>query len=72
MKKKLSATVSVRDIFGTGHWQGSTIGDGFKSSFKFQREPRVLTLTLSYKINNYKIEKTAPEDQPAPTMDEGF
>jgi hypothetical protein len=28
-----------------------------------QREPRVLMLTLSYKINNYKMDKQAPADQ---------
>jgi outer membrane receptor protein involved in Fe transport len=64
-KKKLSATLSVRDIFGTGKFEGSSFGDNFKSSFKMQREPRVVMLTLSYKINNYKIDKQAPSDQPS-------
>lgn len=63
MKKKLSATLSVRDLFGTGKFEGTSAGDNFKSSFKMQREPRVFMLTLSYKINNYKMEKQAPSDQ---------
>ncbi len=72
MKKKLSATLSVRDLLGTGKFEGTSYGDGFKSSFKFQREPRVFMLTLSYKINNYKMDKQAPQEQSAPAMDEGF
>jgi len=28
-----------------------------------QREPRVVMLTLSYKINNYKMDKQAPSEQ---------
>ncbi|MFA5327512.1 MAG: TonB-dependent receptor [Prolixibacteraceae bacterium] len=72
MKKKLSATLSVRDLLGTGKFEGTSYGDGFKSSFKFQREPRVFMLTLSYKINNYKMDKQAPPEQNAPSMDEGF
>ncbi|MFY9151797.1 MAG: TonB-dependent receptor [Prolixibacteraceae bacterium] len=63
MKKKLSATLSVRDLFGTGKFQGTSAGDNFKSTFKMQREPRVFMLTLSYKINNYKMDKQAPSDQ---------
>jgi outer membrane receptor protein involved in Fe transport len=70
MKKKLSATVSVRDIFGTGRWQGSSYGQGFKSNFRFQREPRVVMLTLSYKINNFKMDKTPSDDQASPSMED--
>jgi outer membrane receptor protein involved in Fe transport len=63
MKKKLSATLSVRDLFGTMKMGGTSAGDGFKSTFKMQREPRVLMLTLSYKINNYKMDRQAPTEQ---------
>ena len=65
MKKKLSATLSVRDVLGTMRMEGTSFGDGFKSTFKMTREPRVLMLTLSYKINNYKIDKQAPSEQPS-------
>jgi outer membrane receptor protein involved in Fe transport len=65
MKKKLSATLSVRDVLGTMRMEGTSFGDGFKSTFKMSREPRVLMLTLSYKINNYKIDKQAPSEQPS-------
>ena len=63
MKKKLSATLSVRDILGTGKFEGTSFGDDFKSTFKMQREPRVVMLTLSYKINNYKMDRQAPSEQ---------
>ena len=58
MKKKLTATLSIRDLFGTAKYQGTSTGPNFTSSYKFQREPRIFMLTLSYKINNYKMDKT--------------
>ena len=63
MKKKLSATLSVRDVLGTAKFEGTSFGDDFKSTFKMQREPRVLMLTLSYKINNYKMDREAPGEE---------
>lgn len=63
MKKKLSATLSVRDVLGTARFEGTSFGDNFKSTFRMQREPRVLMLTLSYKINNYKMDKQTPSEQ---------
>jgi len=64
LKKKLSATVSLQDVFGTGKYQGTTIGTNFKNSYKFKREPRILMLTLSYKINNYKMDKQPDSSSP--------
>lgn len=57
MKKKLSATVSVRDPLGTGRFERTSYGDDFESWFRFEREPRVVMLTLSYKINNFKEDR---------------
>jgi outer membrane receptor protein involved in Fe transport len=65
MKKKLSATLSLRDVFGTAKFEGSNVGPNFVSNFRFQREPRVLMLTLSYKINNYKMDREGPQEQPS-------
>jgi hypothetical protein len=70
MKKKLSATLSLRDVFGTMQHEGTAFGDGFKSTFKMQREPRVLMLTLSYKINNYKLDQEDGEEQPGQPTEE--
>jgi len=72
MKKKLSATLSVRDLLGTMKMEGTSSGEGFKSSFKMQREPRVLMLTLSYKINNYKMDRQSPEEQQGGGMEDAF
>lgn len=70
MKKKLSATLSIRDVLGTAHFEGTSYGDNFKSTFRMTREPRVVMLTLSYKINNYKMDKPKPEEQPGQQMDQ--
>jgi len=72
MKKKLSATLSMRDVLGTMKMQGTSYGDNFKSTFRMQREPRVLMLTLSYKINNYKMDKQAPTEQPSQGTEDMF
>ena len=72
MKKKLSATLSVRDVLGTMRMQGTSNGDNFKSTFKMTREPRVVMLTLSYKINNYKMDREAPQEEPSQSIDSGF
>ena len=53
-KKKLTATLSIQDPFKTGKWERESVGTDFKSYFKWEREPRVVMLTLSYKINNFK------------------
>lgn len=66
MKKKLTASLSIRDVLGTAKFEGTSFGDDFKSSFRMQREPRVVMLTLSYKINNYKMDREAPQEQSAP------
>lgn len=55
-KKKLSATLSLQDVFGTAKFERESYGENFKSWFRMQREPRVFMLTLSYKINNFKSE----------------
>jgi hypothetical protein len=55
-KKKLTATISVRDPLGTAKFERESFGPDFKSYFKMQREPRVVQLTLNYKINNFKSE----------------
>jgi hypothetical protein len=61
MKKKLTATFGIRDIFGTMKFEGTSIGDSFRTTSKMTREPRVMTLSLCYKINNYKIDKQSEQ-----------
>jgi outer membrane receptor protein involved in Fe transport len=54
LKKKLTATVSIQDPFRTANFARESVSNDFKSYFKWEREPRVVMFTLSYKINNFK------------------
>lgn len=69
LKKKLTATLSVRDVFGTMRMQRSSAGENFKSTMKMTREPRILMLTLSYKINNYKMSRESNQEESVPSFD---
>ena len=71
MNKKLSATVSVRDPLGTANFERTSYGDDFKSWFRFEREPRVVMLTLSYRINNFKEDRGGDRGGGSGDMDMG-
>lgn len=62
MDKKLTATLSLQDPLGTGKFERVSYGDNFKSQFRWEREPRVVMLTLSYKINNFKEDRRSGGD----------
>ncbi len=70
LDRKLSAIISLQDIFGTSMWQFTSYTPTVNSSMRFEREHQVVTLTLSYKLNNFKNKDEkrdgAPED-----MDDG-
>jgi outer membrane cobalamin receptor len=55
-KRKLSATLQVRDILGTAKHEMTSEGQNFYNFSKFDRQPMV-RLRLSYKINNYKMKR---------------
>lgn len=57
LKKKLTATLSIQDPLGTGKFERTSTGADFSSWFRFSREPRVVMLTLSYKLNNFKSDE---------------
>ncbi len=59
-KRKLSATLKASDLFGTMKRDFTSYGDGFEQHFVMAHEPRVIMLTLSYKINNYRVD---PKEQ---------
>lgn len=71
MDKKLSATLSVRDPLGTGKFERESYGTDFKNYFKWSREPRIVMLTLSYKINNFKSNERGGDNQGGGEMDYG-
>jgi hypothetical protein len=52
--RKLSATLQVRDLFGTMKYEFRSFGENFNTNMRFTREPRVVQLSLSYKLNNFK------------------
>lgn len=52
--RKLSATLQLRDIFGTMRRSGYSYGTGFRNEYNYSRDPRILQLTISYKLNNFK------------------
>ncbi|OIP02189.1 MAG: hypothetical protein AUJ98_02080 [Bacteroidetes bacterium CG2_30_33_31] len=59
--KKLSLTFSARDIFNTMKFDYNSIGENFINHNKFYRKSPVLTLHVSYKINNYKEKRSMNE-----------
>lgn len=57
LKRKLSATFQVRDIFGTAKHETLYEGDTFYNFSQFNRKSPVFSLKLSFKINNYKVKR---------------
>jgi outer membrane receptor protein involved in Fe transport len=54
LDKKLTVSLNARDIFSTGKFAFTSEGDSFYTYNRFRRESPVVTLNLSYRINNYK------------------
>ena len=61
--RKLSATLQLRDIFGSAVREFTSKGPRFYSYNKFRRQPRMLSFTLTYNINNYKVERERRQDE---------
>ena len=57
LDRRLSATLQVRDLLGTASHSHKTSGPGFYSYMEFERRPRMLSFTLTYNINNYKVDR---------------
>ncbi len=53
LDRKLSATLQVRDLFGTMGYEFTSNGQNFESFVRFSSEPQVVMLSLSYKLNNF-------------------
>jgi outer membrane receptor protein involved in Fe transport len=62
-EEKLSATLQVQDIFGTGSFNFISEGPGFYDSVNMRRESQVVRLTLSFRINNYKKQNAEREQE---------
>lgn len=76
--RKLTATLQVRDIFGTMSHQFTSNTETFTNSVRFKREPQIIMLSLSYKFNNFKqnnkrdAENGEPGNGGGMEMDGGF
>jgi hypothetical protein len=70
-KKKLTATITVQDPFGTAKFERESVTGDFKNWFQMKREPRVVMLTLSYKINNFKSDERGNGSDGGGNMNDG-
>jgi hypothetical protein len=61
MKRKLSVTLMVRDVFSTGEHESISEGPGFYSSRLHAHEAPIVMLTLTYNFNNFKQEREREE-----------
>jgi len=62
MKRKASATLQVRDIFGTSKHDNTTTTQGFYQHTVFNPDSPIVMLTLTYKLNNYKMKNKKSEN----------
>jgi outer membrane receptor protein involved in Fe transport len=65
--RKLTATLQVRDIFGTGKREFSSEGANFYNYTYHTREAPVIMLNLEFNFNNYKDERDRSDTFPNDT-----
>jgi len=58
MKNKLTATIQVRDIFGTGTREHTTDTVNLYSYHRMEREAPIISLNLRFNFNNFKEKKS--------------
>lgn len=59
--KQLTVTLRVRDFLGSSKWITKSEGEGFKTYEERQRQSNVIGLSISWKINNYKLKNNKQE-----------
>jgi len=57
LNKALTANLQARDILGTSIREYTSEGPGFNTHYKYDPDSPVVALTLSYRFNNYKINR---------------
>jgi outer membrane cobalamin receptor len=60
--KVLSATLQVRDIFGSGKYENISEGINFYNYSRFDRKAPMVSLTLTYNFNNFKQQRNRVGD----------
>ncbi len=61
-KNKLNITLSVRDVLNTAKFGFESTGPNFYSKSKMDMRSPIVSLTLSYKINNYRQQRKNGEN----------
>ena len=69
LNKNLNLTLSMRDLFGTMSHEFVTDQPDYYMKRKFDRESRILRLSVSYKINDYKKKRDRREEGPEVEME---
>lgn len=54
LKKQLTVSLQMRDLFGSSKFKMESSGVNFYSRNEMQRQAQVFSVSVSYKINNYK------------------
>jgi len=54
LNRALAITLRVGSLLGGVPWEDVSAGPGFSSSSSFYHEPRVITLAVSYNLNNFR------------------
>jgi len=70
LDRKLSAVFQVRDIFATAKREMTSSGPDFYNYSEYTRDAPVVTLSLSYKFNNYRANRKSRSNGDAGEMDE--
>jgi outer membrane receptor protein involved in Fe transport len=63
LRKNLIVTLKVSDLFASRHRESFRYGDDFYEYSYRERESRVVSLTLSYRLNNFKKNPTFEQGQ---------
>jgi hypothetical protein len=64
LNKKLSFTLQVRDVFGTGKRESTSEGENFRTYMSASRKTPIVMLSINYVFNNYKPERRREEVEP--------
>jgi len=57
MKRKLSIVAQVRDVFSTARHEFTSSGPDFDNYILYKRKSPFFSVTISYKLNNYKMKR---------------
>jgi len=60
--RKLSAVLQVRDVFSSAKHEFTSSGPDFYSYSEYKRKSPVVTLSISYRFNNYKPDRKSRTD----------